>query len=103
MARYLSILFVIMTLSMSTMPCFLYDRCLFAGTEENCPHDDDGSCTDTDLCSPFMHCNTCSGCICPQETSLAKFFLQTDSKTVFYYKEEVLQPFLSAVFQPPRA
>lgn len=101
MVKYLSILIVIMTLSLSTMPCFLYDRCLFSGMEENCTHDDDGSCADDDFCSPFMQCNTCTGFVYPQTTSLEKIFVHVNTETVFYYKEEALKSFPANVFQPP--
>lgn len=103
MVKYLSILIVIMTLSLSTMPCFLYDRCLFSGMEENCTHDDDGSCADDDFCSPFMQCNTCTGFVYPQTTSLEEIFVHVNTETVFYYKEEALKSFPANVFQPPRA
>lgn len=101
--KYLSILLVVVTLSLSAMPCFLCDRCLFSGMEENCAHDDDGSCPDDDFCSPFMHCSTCVGFVCPQTTSLKKIFVHANTETVFYYKEEALKSFPSSVFRPPRA
>lgn len=67
--KHLSYILALWVLLLSTVPCFLEDKCLFQcaneQTEEPCADNDGSSCTDCN-CSPFLHCNTCTGCPIPK-------------------------------------
>lgn len=99
--KYLSYILALWVLLLSTAPCFLKDECLFQcknDTQEETSTDDDGcSCTDC-CCSPFLHCNTCTGCPAPklfhspfvtmiQLNDTPPFVLQgeTDSAVLLFY------------------
>lgn len=105
MVKYLSILFAGMVVALSTLPCFLVDKCLFAdaGGECDCRHvggDDAGCC---DCCSPFMHCSTCPGCVRPEIVVFSKPVETFTAHVVFFYDDSFVAVYHPSIWRPPRA
>ena len=103
--KYLSYILALWVLLLSTAPCFLKDECLFQCTDnepgEMC-HDDGCSCTDC-CCSPFLHCNTCTGCPIPQLFhSPLVAIIQLNDNPLSFYKERPIPQFSSSIWQPPK-
>ena len=91
---------------MVVAPCFLKDECLFQcknDTQEETSTDDDGcSCTDC-CCSPFLHCNTCTGCPAPKLFhSPFVTMIQLNDTPLSFYKEKLIPQFSSSIWQPPK-
>lgn len=93
-----------MVTALSTLPCFLVDKCLFSGAEAECGcsscQDDGDGCHD--CCSPFMHCTTCPGCTRPATVLLATVVTPAPHPHYFIYDEDTVMSFKQSVWQPPR-
>ena len=105
MAKYLSILFACMVVALSTLPCFLMDKCLFSGAVASCDsqsgQDDDGC--GCDCCSPFMHCSTCPGCVRPEIVVFSKPVETFTAHVVFFYDDSFVAVYHPSIWRPPRA
>lgn len=102
MIKYLSILFACMVLALSTMPCFLMDKCLFSNDETACDcQSGDEDCAD--CCSPFMHCSTCPGCTRPETAVFCTRVVPVVTHVSCLYVEGTPRPFYASIWQPPRA
>lgn len=104
--KYLSYILALWVLLLSTAPCFLKDECLFKCVNEiqgeTCPNDDGCACTDC-CCSPFLHCNICTGCPAPQPFhSLFDVSIQLNDNPLSFYKEKLIPQFSSSIWQPPK-
>lgn len=108
--KYLSLVLSISVLLLSVVPCCLEDKCLSAysqiveigvDTKNNC---DDCSNNGYNCCSPFLHCNTCSGF--PE----ARYYnpinimigLVSDCKSEYVFSGN-LPDIISSIWQPPQA
>ena len=82
-----------MVTALSTLPCFLVDKCLFSDVEAECEcrscQDDGDGCHD--CCSPFMHC-----------TLLATVVTPAPHPHYFIYDEDTVMSFNRSVWKPPR-
>ena len=103
--KHLSYILALWVLLLSTVPCFLEDKCLFQcaneQTEEPCADNDGSSCTDCN-CSPFLHCNTCTGCPIPKlrKRNEESFSL---CKTKGYYLIELIRRLVNeTIWQPTK-
>ena len=103
--KHLSYILALWVLLLSTVPCFLEDKCLFQcaneQTEEPCADNDGSSCTDCN-CPPFLHCNTCTGCPIPKlfHSPTAELILLNNNLS--FYKEKMIPHFSSSIWQPPK-
>lgn len=103
--KYLSYILITWILLLSTAPCCLQDKCLFHDLnnekETSCHHNDSDSCTE--CCSPFLHCNTCTGCPVPNLFYLPFVITNPiDDASTFYYDEDLTYQFSSSIWQPPK-
>lgn len=102
--KYLSYIVALWVLLLSTAPCFLEDKCLFRcmNDEEEGARSDDG-CSCADCCSPFLHCNTCTGCLMlrPFYVSFA-LEIPLNDNLLSFYKEKLIPQFSSSIWQPPK-
>lgn len=105
MMKYLSILFACMVMALSTMPCFLMDKCLFCETETACGCQDDGNgCGDcADCCSPFMHCSTCPGCTQLETVAFGTPVERVTVRETIVYADSPVSSYHPSIWQPPRA
>lgn len=103
--KHLSYILAFWVLLLSTAPCFLEDKCLFKcaneETEESCSDDEGCSCTDC-CCSPFLHCNTCTGCPAPKLFHSLTVELVQSNNNLSFYKEKLIPHFSSSIWQPPK-
>lgn len=104
--KHLSYILALWVLLLSTAPCFLEDKCLFQcandTSEEPCSNGDDCSCTDC-CCSPFLHCNTCTGCPAPNiHHSPLVVEIQLNDNPLSFYKEKLIPNFSPTIWQPPK-
>lgn len=103
--KHLSYILAFWVLLLSTAPCFLKDECLFRcgneETEESCSHDEGSACTDC-CCSPFLHCNTCTGCPVPKIFHSPSIVLIQLNDNLSFYKERLIPHFSSSIWQPPK-
>ena len=103
--KHLSYILALWVLLLSTVPCFLEDKCLFQcadeQTEESCDDNDESSCTDCN-CSPFLHCNTCTGCPVPKLFHTPTTELILLNNNLSFYKEKLIPRFSSSIWQPPK-
>ena len=103
--KFLSCILALWVMLLSTLPCFLEDKCLFQHTddmqEDTCPNNNGTSCTD--CCSPFLHCSTCTGFLIPKliHSPFIRMVLLNDNLHSFY-KERLIPQFSSAIWQPPK-
>ena len=102
--KYLSLILSISVLLLSVMPCCLEDKCLSVYAETAETGDDMGNCSDDSCCSPFLHCNTCSGF--PEARSYN--FISIKSNLVSDYKSDYIESnnlpdYKSSIWQPPKA
>ena len=102
--KYLSVLFACMVMALSTMPCFLMDKCLFSEdvTSCGCETGDDDGCP-ADCCSPFMHCSTCPGCTQPETVMIGTPVVRTFRNIQFAHAEGTISSFSHSIWQPPKA
>ena len=103
--KYLSYILALWVLLLSTVPCFLKDECLFQSMneaqEEACT-DNDCSCTDC-CCSPFLHCNTCTGCPVPRLFhSFSAVRVLLNDNLLSFYRDKLIPQFSSSIWQPPK-
>ena len=108
--KYLSFILAVTVLLLSVMPCCLEDKCLSIHTEtlntgdDTCNTCDDCPDNSYSCCSPFLHCNTCTGF--PE----ARFYnpitivlnLISDCKSDYIFKGN-LPDLISSIWQPPQA
>lgn len=106
--KYLSLILSISVLLLSVVPCCLEDKCLSAYTEtvetsnDDCNSCDD--CSDSSCCSPFLHCNTCSGFPEARYSNLLNVTvtLISDCELEYILRND-LSDFISSIWQPPKA
>lgn len=108
--KYLSFILAISVLLLSVIPCCFEDKCFSIHTEtQNTGDDRSNACDDCSdnnysCCSPFLHCNTCTGF--PE----ARFYhpitialgLVSDCNSDYVFKGDV-PGFISSIWQPPQA
>lgn len=109
--KHLSLILAMGVLLLSVMPCCLEDKCLSThisalstGDDDACNSCDDCADNGYDCCSPFLHCNTCTGF--PE----ARFYNPitvivgsvSDCITAYVVKGN-LPAFISSIWQPPQA
>lgn len=104
--KYLSLILSISVLLLSVMPCCLEDKCLSASTTVETGDDINScdDCTDDSCCSPFLHCNTCSGF--PEARSYNFISLKSNLVSVYksdYIESNNLSDYKSSIWQPPKA
>lgn len=103
MIRRLSFILALVTVLLSTAPCFLMDECLFHSAStvcDGCEDEDDCDCT---CCSPFLHCNTCTGCTIVKPVCFSRLVAQQRCKTEFInYKEDVVASASTPLPKPPK-
>ena len=89
--KHLSYILALWVLLLSTVPCFLEDKCLFQcaneQTEEPCADNDGSSCT---------------GCPIPKlfHSPTAELILLNNNLS--FYKEKMIPHFSSSIWQPPK-
>ncbi len=103
--RLLSYILALWVMLLATSPCFLEDKCLFKCVndmqEDAFPNDDGTSCTN--CCSPFLHCNTCTGFLVPKlYHSSFVIMIQLNDNQFLFYTEKLISLFLSDIWQPPK-
>lgn len=104
--KCLSCLVALWVFLLSTLPCFLQDDCLFCSednvAESGCTCQDEGACSDC-CCSPFLHCNTCTGCPRPklfQQPLISVSPLSRELET--YYDDSLPLRQMGSLWQPPQ-
>ena len=100
--RHLSVLLTLVVWTLSTLPCCVVDNCICQECECS-GHTADDESLPCDCCSPFIHCNTCSGCpapTCLQVTALTE--PQAEKDIPLYHEDEYLCRYASSIWQPPK-
>jgi len=108
--KYLSLILSMYVLLLSVMPCCFEDKCLSVyiptvesgvDTHNNC---DDCSDNGYNCCSPFLHCDTCSGFPEAHHYSPISVVigLVSDCKSDYIERND-LPDFKSLIWQPPQA
>lgn len=109
--KYLSLILSISVFLLSVIPSCIEDKCLSlhkqsiekesVGTQSENSCDD---CADNNCCSPFLHCNTCSGFPEARYTNPIKVATNLVSGcTSKYIVRGNSLDFISSIWQPPQA
>ncbi len=108
--KYLSLMLSISVLLLSVMPCCIEDKCMSirsetVETETTVCANSCNDCPDNsyNCCSPFLHCNTCSGF--PEARHYKPLRIVTnliaDYESVYIVRDN-LPDFISSIWQPPQ-
>lgn len=107
--KYLSLILSISVFLLSVIPCCVEDKCLAIhsqtiGIEDDAPLNSCDDCSDNSCCSPFLHCNTCSGFPEARYYNPIKIVpnLISDCGAKYIVKRNYLD-FISSIWQPPQA
>ena len=107
MKQVLAMLFALLAWTLSTLPSCLADTCICEECMCTSACDAGDDCgkqpLPCDVCSPFVHCNTCAGCIDP---AMLRPEMGTASVMVceyrFFNDERLVSAYEPPLCQPPR-
>lgn len=105
MVRHLSLILTLVVWMLSTLPCCLVDHCICQESTCACSGTDDGGQTlPCDCCSPFIHCNTCTGCTVPACLHVdLRAETPDEGKVPLSHEDEYCSRYASSIWQPPKA
>ncbi len=100
--KLLTFLLAIYVLTLSTVPCYMEDKCLNEThqTEQSQNQTDEQGCSD--CCSPFVSCGTCCGFTFTFTTFTLQPNIISYEKKFTFYKQTFNSQFAPSIWQPPK-